>query len=866
LIDQRLTGFNNSHLTGSLNTTANTMAVDADVPYVQFRQYQFSDIKLKGSGDLQKLTLTGDLGNAQIGDSLMFPQTSFTVQAQNDVSDVTINTSSNQAINKANLSAQIKTFSDGATILLSPSNFVLNGKTWTIEQGGELNFRRNKVVQGGVTLKESNQEIKLWTEPDAIGSWNNLRIAFQNVNVGDISPFLTKKNRIEGLLNGEATIEDPQKRFDINSNLTINALRLDNDSIGDVRATLVYDNKTGKASIKASNFDMEHHVDIDIALNVKDTTTNVQIRSQLKNFQLSFLNRFLGLVFSDIQGYVTGNLDVDVIDGNANVVSKAKVHDASFKVNFSQVTYKIDDTEVELKKDYINLNNIRIRDKDGNIATVKGGINHNAFANMNYDILVETQSKNFDLLSTTINDNQTFFGTAKGSGTFILVGPQNDLHMEVDLKASDVTPSNITMPPSRTRESGDANFMVERKYGREMTEQASSATANLTYDIYLTANPLVTINIILDDLTGDRITGRGTADRLHISSGTFEPLTIRGRYNIEDGKYDYTFQSLKKFPFVLRKGGNNYITWEGGAYDANVHLDAVYTAEDVSFAPLVNSGLFTSGTIGAGARDDVNVLATLTGNLFRPNFDFKLEFPNDNNAYNDPRFQLAIQQIEKNQNELNKQVAYLIVFNSFAPYENISGTNPFSELTYNTISGLLFGKVNEQLNRILSKILPSNATFKFTGSLYNRDALNSTSKGIFGLPNQSNINVGLALPLFNERAHITLGGTFDVPLQSQADYQTTLRLLPDVSLDLMLNKTGSIKATFFYKQSVDFLTGATSTGAGLVPKRYGTSISYGREFDNLGELFRKNSKNKKVPTNLPDSIPSKQDSTIKSGN
>jgi hypothetical protein len=126
--------------------------------------------------------------------------------------------------------------------------------------------------------------------------------------------------------------------------------------------------------------------------------------------------------------------------------------------------------------------------------------------------------------------------------------------------------------------------------------------------------------------------------------------------------------------------------------------------------------------------------------------------------------------------------------------------------------------------------------------------------------------VGLALPLFNERAHITLGGTFDVPLQSQADYQTTLRLLPDVSLDLMLNKTGSIKATFFYKQSVDFLTGATSTGAGLVPKRYGTSISYGREFDNLGELFRKNSKNKKVPTNLPDSIPSKQDSTIKSGN
>jgi hypothetical protein len=198
---------------------------------------------------------------------------------------------------------------------------------------------------------------------------------------------------------------------------------------------------------------------------------------------------------------------------------------------------------------------------------------------------------------------------------------------------------------------------------------------------------------------------------------------------------------------------------------------------------------------------------------------------------------LAIQQIQQNQNELNKQVAYLIVFNSFAPYENVSGANPFSEFTYNTISGLLFGKVNEQLNKILSRILPSNATFSFTGSLYNRDAFSQTSKGVFGLPNQSNINVGLALPLFNERAHITLGGTFDVPLQGGADYQTTLRLFPDVSLELLLNKSGSIKATFFYKQNLDFLMGTAPQS--IVPRRYGTSISYGREFDNLGELFGK---------------------------
>jgi hypothetical protein len=142
--------------------------------------------------------------------------------------------------------------------------------------------------------------------------------------------------------------------------------------------------------------------------------------------------------------------------------------------------------------------------------------------------------------------------------------------------------------------------------------------------------------------------------------------------------------------------------------------------------------------------------------------------------------------------------------------------------------------------------LPSNATFSFSGSLYNREAIGTNNQSKF-MPNQSNINVGLAVPLFNERANISVGGTFDVPLSATttADYQATMRLLPDVSLELLLNKTGSIRANFFYKQSLDYLTTSTSSS---VPKRYGASISYGREFNKLGELFgKKTSKLVKAP-------------------
>jgi hypothetical protein len=860
LIDSRLSGFNNSHITGSLNTTANTMTVDADVPRFSFKQYDFSDVQLKGSGDLEKLTLTGQVMNAQIGDSLLFPQTTFSLQAQNDISDIVINTTANQAINQANLSAQIKTFSDGVTVLFNPSSFVLNGKTWTLEQGGELNFRKNSIVQGQAIFREANQQIRLWTQPSPEGNWNDLHVALQNVNIGDFSPFLTKKNRIEGNLFGEAVIEDPQNKFNVTSNLHVTELRLDNDSLGQFDASLNYNNKTGLLTGNGNNVDPEHHLNFNLALNLKDTNNVFRDKISLQpvNYRLNILEHFLGNLFSDIDGYVTGNIDILGEGADRDYIAKAKVKDARFKVNFTQVAYKIDDTEIELKKDLIDLDNIRIRDRFGNSALVKGYIRHKGFQDMYYDLAVQTESPQMELINTTYKNNQQFYGRAMGSGSFVLVGPQSDMLMNIDAQASSTDSSFLTLPPSRSRESGQASFMVERKYGREMTrEELRSNTTNLTYDINLTANPMATVEVILDELTGDVIRGRGTGN-LRINSGTSAPLSIRGRYDINEGNYLFTFQSLFKKPFVLKKGANNYIEWNGDPYDANVHLEAVYTAEKVSFAPLAGTLITTKAIDLNHIRDDVDVVATLTGNLFHPTFNFKLEFPSNNRLYNDPAFSFGIQQIEKNQNELNKQVTYLIVFNSFTPYENAQtgGARPFEEAVSSTISGLLFGEVNRRLNQLLSKILRNNnLTFNFTGSLYNRNLIDPNAKGLLRI-NQSDLNISVGKSLFNDRLSFTVGGTFDVPLQSQSDVQQTFHLFPDVSVELLLNKSGSVKATFFYRENVDFLTGA-STSTNITAKRYGSSISYGKEFNSFGELFGRKKKQKQrtdsLPVNKPDS-------------
>jgi hypothetical protein len=77
---------------------------------------------------------------------------------------------------------------------------------------------------------------------------------------------------------------------------------------------------------------------------------------------------------------------------------------------------------------------------------------------------------------------------------------------------------------------------------------------------------------------------------------------------------------------------------------------------------------------------------------------------------------------------------------------------------------------------------------------------------------------------------VTVGSTFDIPLQS--NIEQTIQFLPDVTAQWLINKTGTISATFFYRQNLDFI--GNTTAGGLVTTRTGANLAYRREFENLG--------------------------------
>lgn len=841
LFDSSLHGFNNSHISGKLNTLSNQMELSTDIPAFSYKNYEFQNVKLTGKGDMQKLQVTGIIDQLKVSDSLGFPYIRIDLVAQNDLSDIKIiSLSNNKNITEGAINAQVKSYSDGFGLRFDSSYFILNGKHWSIEKNSDLAVRANQVTNGQIILKESNQEVNIKTIPSVKGNWNDIQIDLKNLNIGDVTRIFIRSNSIEGLATGSIRIEDPVNIFNVVADLNTDQLHLDKDSIGQLQSHISYENKSGRLIVTGKNQHPNEHLNYDLNLYIKDLATNGtdEITITPENYPIDIAERFIGTLFTDLQGKASGQLKIIGNGSNRKYEGKVKIKDAGLKVIFSQCYYKLTDSEINFREDALDLGSMKLIDTiTKNTATLSRGlIKHDSWRKMVFDIRADVDNRPMQLLNTTARDNQSFYGNAKGTGSFSLTGPQSNMRMKITGIASRTDSSYLTIPNTSSRETGIADFLIERKYGTEMFDSSfNSNETNLTYDVDITGNQMVNVKVVMDELTNDEIRGRGEGN-LRIISGTTEPLSIRGRYDINEGSYRFSFQSFFKKPFELRKDAGNYIEWNGDPYHPTVNIEAVYkTEKKVDFSPLIN-GANNSNT--TAIRDYVYVIAKLKGDLFKPYITFALDFPPDSPPKKDLSVSFVVDQLQHNENELNKQVAFLVVFNSFAPTDAGSslGISTGVDLVVNSISGFLSSQINKALNNILANKLKIPGFYvNFSGSLYNPNPIGTGGAG-FSF-DRTNLNLSVGKSFFDNRIILTYEGSYDVPFQST---QTQIKsdLLTNITTEFLINQSGTIRATIFYKENLDFLSGTATSGNSKL-KRFGGSLAYRKEFNKLNDFFGK---------------------------
>lgn len=829
LLDKRLAGFSNSSISGRINTIDSIVFnLSANVPGFAYDRYHFTNTVFNGDGNLDSLLLKGEIGEIKIGDSTTFPNTRITILSQGDLSRVSIQTKATNTLNEANFNADVYTLPDGVRIRMRPSDFVINDKHWILEKEGEIILRKQFVSAENVRFTQGIQEIVVETRHDDEFDQSNLVVRLKNINIGDFTPLVTKDPRMEGVAGGEVVLKDFFGKFRVEGNIRAEQFRLDNDSIGVVKITGGYNNAAGKVFFNVESPNEQYNLTGEGYYDLKDSVgAPLSVTMKLNKTRINIVNRFLNTVFDDITGLATGELNLNGNPGHPDLTGRVRITDGALSVKFTKVRYTIDSASFVFTDSVMNFGQFVIKDKFGHTGTVKGRLFQRGFRNMRFDFNIS--SNRMLLIDTKANDNQQFYGTAIGKASVRLTGPEANMRMVIAAEPTDS--SHIYIPTTTSRESGEADYIVFKQYGTEMRNLSARSETNITVDLDLTANPLATIEVILDEVTGDIIKATGNG-RLKIHAGTTDNLTINGRYTIQQGSYDFNFQSFIKKPFILKEDAGSYIEWNGDPYNAKIQIDALYIAENVRLGDLVaNQGL---GGAVQGYKGDVYVYATLSGNLKKPDITFHIDFPTGSQVKNDDSFMKLLNTLERDDNEMLKQVTYLIVFGSFAPYGE--GRNLGSNITnfgFNTISEMISKQVNNLVSNLLYKITGDRSLqFDVSTSLYNSSSLFSGSVTATNNIDRQQVNFKLGKSLFDNKVIITFGGDLDFRMgNSSAGSQQlgNLQWLPDLTVEIILSKDRKVRAIIFSRNNLDITQG------GVVGRRnrQGASISFREDFSNL---------------------------------
>ncbi len=842
LVDKNLNGFNDSHISGSINSRKTELDVKAFVPQFSYKNISFNEVSLDGKGNLDTLLLETKVKDVIVNDSLHFPGTTVNIQSSQDISAININTSANKTLNAANISGQVQTLRDGVRILFNPSRFNINGKEWTIDKDGELIISKELITSSGLRIYNENQEVYVSTHPSSIANTNDIQVTLKKINIGDFTPFFIKKNRLEGLLSGTIDISDPLGKMIVEARVEADQFRFDNDSIGKIQLNPSYSALSGKINFNVVSDNKDYNFNVAGSYTTRDSTgQQLELVNHFENTNINLLEKYLGNIFTRIAGKATGDLRISGPVNNLKYIGDIKLKDAGLMVNYTRCYYKIPEANIRFADGYIDFGTFGIRDTLNNKADVTNGrLYHEGFNNLAFDFNFRTNQ--LLLLNTGPTDNKLFYGNIIAKATVSFTGPLQNMQMNIKGEPTDT--SNIFLPIGSSRESGDADFIVWKVYGTEMQPQyARKNVSNLNVSLDLNANKFANVSVILDELTGDIIRAKGSGN-LQINVGTNENMTMEGRFDVDEGEYNFSFQSIKKL-FRLRPGVGNYISWNGDPNNATINITAEYEALNVRFKDLgitdsKEGSLFITNKEVLNYRGKVVVVATLKDKLTAPVIKFQLELPPDSPLKNDQEALTLFQQIQRDENELNKQVSFLVAFNRFGPLTSNRGASAnianaaFEGIVVNSISGAISKVLTSEFSKILRNIFKDEGLrININASFYNgTNLVDNFSNAQLTLPDRTNVNFSIAKSYLDDRLTFVVGSALDVGLNTAQQSQSSFQFLPDVTAEWKLSADGKFRLSFFYRDSYSYISGRSRN-------RSGTSISYRKEFDRIEELFRK---------------------------
>lgn len=700
---------------------------------------------------------------------------------------------------------------------LSQSSFTLDSNAIKINKLYISNQDRHYLIDGSVSENLSD----------------TLHLEFKGIDISPLNYLLNKNNdpdilalNIKGSLNGRILFTNVYKNLLLEGNLLLNNFSLLGSEYGNISIFSDFDLTKNVVKINASN-DLNGVKMFDIEGAYDPALKKIVLSANATKLPIDFLNPLLNTFASEISGSASGKATFSGEPGKLTLTGAVMAENASMKINYLQTKYKINDT-IRFDKNGFKFNNIKLTDKDGNIATLSGSVNHNNLHDYYADLRIYMNANKFLVLNTVPKDNPLFFGTAYvSSGVVIIKSGPNSLSFDISAKTGPNT--KFIIPLNTDLSVSEYSFISflksdtakRNKFIIDSIRSASAASNQIGMDLNLNleVTPDAEIQLIFDSKAGDVMKGHGSSENLNVNINSNGDFNIYGDYIIESGDYTFTLANYLNKTFSVENGGR--IMFFGDVKDAEIELKAIYKNLKTSLFPILQDPNYTE-------RISVEPQLSLSGRLFNPIVGFDIYLP-----FADEETRTYLRNAISTEEELNRQVFSLLILGNFISMGSaISST---TTLGTTAMAATTFEMLSNQLSNWLSQI---NQDF---------DIMVNYRPG-YDAMNPQEVQLALSTQLLNDKvkinSNIDLRGTGtntsnssgtpgnpNAPITGDFDIETTI--------------TERIKFKVFNRYNNPY-TGRTEGYT------QGVGIFYKQDFNKFYDLFKKrvkvDKKKKEEPT------------------
>lgn len=667
-------------------------------------------------------------------------------------------------------------------------DLLLNKQQWSVAENNIFRMKNGAPDTANIKLSQGDQSIQINTLADTAAT-PALQANISNFQLATITGMLATDTLLAtGTLNADATIRNWAATPLIQAKLKVDSLKVKNASMGTLEAT-VENNVPNQYQLAATLKGNENDVNVQ---GTYDSTINAQVN--IVNLSMASLEPFTMGNINHMYGSANGKFDISGSPTAPKVNGNLHFNNAGGMVSFIGSTLHLPDEDIVIDEKGILLNNLVIADSLNNELVVNGRINTSDF--IKYGFNLNVTADNFMALGKQQNDEQWIYGPAFIDSKVSIRGTLDLPRVEASVKLRDKSSVTVMLPQE---EPGIADREGVVEFVDKSNPVDSSLLAKLDSIKYsnprlkgmffsgnLEITPESILKIIIDKQNGDYVQAKGAAS-LNATLDPSSKMSITGRYEISEGKYEMSLNQLIKRSFDIQKG--SFISFNGDAMSADMDITAKYTVN----APAIDLVQDQLGGMSAEQRNTYKqripfeVYLMIKGSLLKPDISFRLDMPErERNVFNGAPYN-RIKQINQVPSELNKQVMGLLVLNTFIPDDPMStldnGGGSVGQAARNSVSKIL----SQQLNNLAGNLIK--------GVDLNFDLQSKEDYSSGSAKETTNLNIGASKNLFNDRLTVSVGSN----IMLTGNQQNASSLVGDISIEYKLSRDGRYRLRVYQR-------------------------------------------------------------------